>query len=71
MRNIINISLPKELAITVRQEVKRGKFATTSEYFRHLVRFWNSYNLAQELDREKKKFEAGKFKILRSLKDLR
>lgn len=68
MRNIINISLPEEMAKGVEREVRKGKFASTSEYFRHLIR---SRELAEELEKSQREFEAGKGKVLRSLKDLR
>lgn len=71
MRNIINISLPENMARMVEKEVKSGKFATKSEFFRHLVRLWNTYKLAEELEENRKDFEAGKGKVLRSLRDLR
>lgn len=68
MRNIINISLPPEMAKRVESEVKKGCFASTSEYFRHLLR---SSELAKELEKSRKEFEAGKSRVLRSLKNLR
>lgn len=68
MRNIINISLPEAMAKAVEREVRRGKFASTSEYFRHLLR---THELADELEKSRKEFEFGKGKVLRSLKDLR
>jgi len=68
MRNIINISLPRELRAVVEKEVKKGKFASTSEYIRHLVR---TQALAKEFEKQRKHFEAGKGKVLRSFKDLR
>ena len=71
MRNIINISLPDTMVKTVKKEVKKGEFASTSEFFRHLIRLWNTRKLAQELNNDKKEFEAGKGKILKSLKELR
>lgn len=52
----------------VEKEVRKGKFASTSEYFRHLLR---TQELVRELEKSRKEFEAGKGKILRSLKDLR
>lgn len=38
MRKIVNISLSEELAKTVEKEMEKGKFATKSEFFRHLLR---------------------------------
>lgn len=70
MRSIINISLPKKMADLVEKEVKTGKFATKSEFFRTLVRKWEEDYLLKELKEAQKNFDAGKFKKLRSLKDL-
>ena len=67
MRNIINISLPRELTDIVRKGVKRGNFASTSEYIRHLIR---SRELAEELYHFRDNFPKG-WKKLRSLRDLR
>ncbi len=71
MRQIINISLPKEMALLVRQEVKTNHFASTSEFFRDLLRTWQTNKLARELRRGRKEFEDGKGILLHSLKDLR
>jgi len=71
MRNVITISLPEKLAKGVRQEVKDGGYATTSEFFRHLLRLWNTRQLAQDLEKRREEFDAGKGRKLRSLADLR
>lgn len=71
MRNIINISLPKEMAREVKRAVKEGKYASTSEFFRHLFRSRNTRQLANELKERRIEFEAGKGRVLKSLKDLR
>ncbi len=68
MRNIINISLPKELTRSVERGVKKGRFASTSEYIRHLIR---TYELVQEIEISREEIRAGKGKVLRSLRDLR
>ena len=68
MRNIINISLPEVLAKEVEKEVKVGKFASKSEFFRYLLR---EHRLAKELEEDRKEFERGNGKTLRSLRDLR
>ena len=67
MRNIINISLPREMAVKVEKEVKKGKFASTSENFRHLIR---SREAAEELHKMRDNFPKG-WKKLHSLRDLR
>ncbi|MEK9186472.1 MAG: ribbon-helix-helix domain-containing protein [Patescibacteria group bacterium] len=56
MRNIINISLPQELAKGVRKEVKRENYASMSEFFRHLLR---AHKLNKELEKAKKDFAVG------------
>ena len=72
MRTIVNISLPKELNNVVEREVKRGKFASKSEFFRDLLRFWiEEGKLLKELEESRRELKAGKGKSLRSLKDLR
>ncbi len=68
MRNIINLSLPQELAGIVRREVRRGKFASTSEFFRHLLRI---HAFAGELARRRRVVERSGGKRLGSLRELR
>jgi len=72
MRDIINISLPKELLCSVDELVKKGKYATKSEFLRELIR----ERIAEEdllvrIKKSENEFRVGKGKILRSLKDLR
>lgn len=72
MRNILNISLSKELSKKVDYLVKRGRYSTKSEFLRDLIRdrieeeeLWSS------VQKSEAEFKAGKGKLLRSLKDLR
>lgn len=71
MRSILNISLPATLADIVKKEVKKGNFASTSEFFRHLLRLWNDNKLSYELKKSERDFATSNFKTLKSLKDLR
>ena len=71
MRNIVNISLPKEMAADIKREVKVGKFASTSEFMRHLIRAWNTRKLAEELRKEREQFRKGNYRVLKSFNDLR
>ena len=71
LRNIINISLPYEMADEVRREVRAGGFATTSEFFRAIWRDYKKARLAQELREEREAFHRGEGKTLKSLRDLR
>lgn len=71
MRNIMNISLPKEMVVDIKREVKAGKFASTSEFMRHLIRVWNTRKLAEEFRKEREQFRKGNYKVLKSFNDLR
>jgi len=71
MRDIINISLPKELNRTVEEIVKKEKYATKSEFFRDLLRIRIEGKILRELAESRKELSSGKRKLLRSLKDLR
>lgn len=71
MRSIINISLPKEMAAAVEENVKAGHFATKSEFFRALLRLWMEGKFAGELEESRKELKRDGGKLLRSLRDLR
>lgn len=71
MRAIVNISLPIQLNSIVEKEVRAGHFASKSEFFRNLLRFWLEKRLAGELEESKKELKAGKGILLKSLSDLR
>ena len=71
MREVINISLPKELSKTVEDIIKKEKYATKSEFFRDLLRMRIEGEILQKLVESRKELAAGKGKLLRSLKDLR
>ena len=71
MRTVINISVPESLAAEVKKEVKAGRFASTSEFFRHIWRSWQEEKMLRDIRQSQKEFAQGKGKILRSLKDLR
>lgn len=71
MRDIINISLPSVMVKDVETEVKRGKYTSTSEFIRTLIREWQKKKLLAELRTSQKETKEGKGKVLRSLKDLR
>lgn len=71
MREVINISLPSPMAKTVKTAVKTGDYASTSEFFRHLLREWQEGKILSELNESRIELAAGKGKILNSLKDLR
>lgn len=71
MRNIINISLPEATVKEIKKDIRIRKFASTSEFFRHVLRVWNTYKLAEELEESRKYFEKGEGRVLKSFRDLR
>ncbi|OGY91159.1 MAG: hypothetical protein A3B30_00035 [Candidatus Komeilibacteria bacterium RIFCSPLOWO2_01_FULL_52_15] len=71
MREIINLSLPAQTVKAVKKAVKEGNYATTSEFFRRLLRDWQEGKLLNELLESRQEIESGRGKVLRSLKGLR
>ena len=71
MRSVVNISLPSSLELVVNQAVGTGKYASKSEFFRHLLRKYIEDDLAKELETSRKELISGKGKLLSSLRDLR
>jgi Arc/MetJ-type ribon-helix-helix transcriptional regulator len=71
MRNIVNISLPREMTAVVEKNVKSGHYASKSEFFRMLLRLWMEGKLADEIVESKAELRSGKGKLLQSLRDLR
>ncbi len=71
MRSIINISVPTKLKKEVDVAVRKGGYATKSEFFRDLLRLWKEEQLLQDLRASQKEINSGKGKVLRSLKNLR
>ena len=49
MREIINLSLPTETVKAVKKAVKVGHYASTSEFFRSLLRDWQEGKLLIKL----------------------
>jgi len=71
MREVINISLPKELNKAVEEIIEKENYATKSEFFRDLLRMRLEGKILRELAESRKELSSGKRKLLRSLKDLR
>lgn len=71
MRKVINISLPSPMVKTVKTAVKTGNYASTSEFFRHLLRDWQESKLLNELNESRVEISTGKGKVLKSLRALR
>ena len=71
MRQVINISLPKELNRAVEEIIRNRKYATKSEFFRDLLRLWIEGKILHDLAESRQELASGKRKLLKSLKDLR
>lgn len=72
MRDIINISLSKELAKELSKLVKNGKYSSKSEFLRELIRErLEEEDLVRNVRISQEEIKQGKGKILKSLKDLR
>ena len=71
MREVINISLPKELNRAVEEIIEKENYATKSEFFRDLLRMRLEGKILRELAESRKELSAGKGKLLKSLKNLR
>jgi len=70
MRTTLNISMPASLKKSVDLAVKKGNYASVSEFFRDTIRAWENERLIRELKESQVAARRGEFKILRSLKDL-
>lgn len=70
MRNIISVSLPGETVREIKREARESGFISTSEFIRHVWRERQAQKLADELKRDRREFERGKGKVLRTLQDL-
>lgn len=70
MRNIVNISLPAETVKFIKQEVKKRKYISVSEFFRSLLRDYEENKILAEVEESRKEIALGKGKVLKSFKDL-
>jgi len=71
MRTVMNVSLPEQMAKDIEAAVKEGNFASKSEFFRHIIRLWNTKQLGERFREQKKTFNKKGGTKLKSLKDLR
>ena len=52
-------------------EVKKGNYASKSEFFRALLRDWQEGNLLADINKSRAEIKTGEGKVLNSLKDLK
>lgn len=71
MREIVNISLPKELSREIDKLLEKGHYSTKSEFLRELIRERIAEDdLLARIEEGRAEYRAGKAKKLRSLADL-
>ena len=71
MREGITISLAHALAMEVKKAVKKGKYSSTSEFFRDLIKMWHSEEfLFQDVLEAEKEIKAGKLIKLKSIREI-
>ena len=66
----MNVSLPATVKKEIELAVKKGGYATKSEFIRDLMRFWKEQQLYKKLRVSRKQIKVGRGKTLRSLKSL-
>jgi len=71
MRDIVTLSLPKQLNNEIEKEVKSGRFASKSEFVRYLIRFWQEEKLAKEIAQSERDISAGRVRKVESLKEIK
>ena len=47
MRSIVNISMPKQMAKLIEEEMAEGRYASKSEFIRMLIKQWSKKKLRQ------------------------
>jgi Arc/MetJ-type ribon-helix-helix transcriptional regulator len=70
MRATLNISMPPNLKRKVDKIIRNNDYASVSEMFRDAVRALEDRKLVEDIMESEKDFASGRFKRLRSLKDL-
>jgi antitoxin ParD1/3/4 len=56
----LSISMPRDLALFIREEVETGDYASTSEAIRDAVRLWRAQRLADRLGSIKDRLNASR-----------
>ena len=71
MRKILNISLPQSLADYVEKSVKKGKYASKSEFIRDLLRQHSQSETTRQVLKSSTQMKKGLKFPLHSFKDLK
>ena len=71
MRQVISLSLPQEMVFEVEKIVKKEKFKNVSEFFRSLIKMYQSDEfLFRDIAEAEADIKAGRVYPLTTLKDL-
>lgn len=70
MRQIINISLPEDVADFVKNESKNNGYASVSEFFRAVLREYKENKILKDLKKSSKYAKLGKYSKVKSLEEL-
>jgi Arc/MetJ-type ribon-helix-helix transcriptional regulator len=70
MRQILNISLPEDMAEEIKKEAK-NRHSTVSEFVRAAIRAYYTYRLVRIAKKGEKEYREGKTITLRSIRDLK
>jgi len=70
MRKTLNISMSPKLLKRVEAAVDENDYSSVSEFFRDALRAWEDEQLYQSVMRSRQDVARGRYKRLRSLRDL-
>ena len=72
MRNIINISLPRQLNQEIEKVMRKGRYSTKSEFLREIIRERIAEeDLSARIAKSQKEIKTRKGRVLNSLRNLR
>lgn len=71
MREILNISLSKEMVKGIKRDVKDGGFSSVSEFVRAAVREYRIQKFLRTAKKAEKEFHEGKTTTINSFTELR
>ena len=69
MRQILNISLPKEMAESIKKDA-RAQNSSVSEFIRTAVRAYKTYRLVRIVKKGEKEYREGKTVAVNSIREL-
>ena len=71
MRTAMSISVPEALRAEIEREVRDGRYASVSEFFRTVMRERQEYVILRDVEESRREIRSRRGHTLRSLKNLR